>query len=58
MAVSEDLIEEARRQGQESCGIRVDATGTAGLAGLLSLRHDTLCNPDEESVVLFTGAIR
>jgi threonine synthase len=55
--VPEDLLAEARRLGTEA-GFSVDATGTAGLAGLIALRSEGVVGPDEKAAVLFTGTAR
>jgi len=55
--VSEDLLAEAQHLGTDA-GFSVDATGTAGLAGLLALRSEGVVGPDEKVAVLFTGAAR
>jgi threonine synthase len=55
--VSEDLLAEAHRRGTDA-GFCVDATGTAGLAGLLALRSEGVVGPDEKVAVLFTGTAR
>lgn len=58
VVVPESTIQEAREQGRKATGIDVDATGTAGLAGLFALRDQGLLNAEECSAVLFTGVQR
>jgi threonine synthase len=58
ITVSEDQLIEAQALGQSKTGIAVDATGTAGLAGLLKMRHERRIPDGETCAVLFTGAIR
>ncbi len=58
VTVSEERLAEAQRMGQEETGIAVDATGTAGLAGLIEMRSRELIPSNEICAVLFTGAIR
>ena len=58
VVVDEATIAEANRIGRASTGIDADHTGTAGLAGLLSLRRRGDVQPDETVAVLFTGAAR
>jgi threonine synthase len=58
VVVGERLLEQACAVGRETTGIRADATGTAGLAGLISLRDDGRVGDDERVVVLFTGLDR
>jgi threonine synthase len=57
LVVSEDRLLRARDLGC-AAGYQVDATGTAGLAGLLDLVADGTVRPDERVVVLFTGLDR
>lgn len=58
ITVSEDRLGEAQKSGSSLSEIAVDATGSAGFAGLLEARAST--NEPETSVdlVLFTGVIR
>jgi threonine synthase len=57
--VTEARLEEANAKAFATTGIPADHTGTAGLAGLLSLREAQLLVGDDERVaVLFTGARR
>jgi threonine synthase len=58
VTVSEERLAEAQGLGQKHTGIAVDATGTAGLAGLLEARRRGEISEGQASVVLFTGAIR
>ncbi len=58
VVVDEATIAEANRIGRASTGIDADHTGTAGLAGLLSLRRSGVVQADESVAVLFTGAAR
>jgi threonine synthase len=58
VVVDEATIAEANWVGRASTGIDADPTGTAGLAGLLSLRRSGDVRPDETAAVLFTGAAR
>ncbi|MFH1263658.1 MAG: pyridoxal-phosphate dependent enzyme [Pseudomonadota bacterium] len=53
VVVSEENLKKANRLGREHTKIRVDHTGTAGLAGVLKLQR-----PDENVAVLFTGVER
>jgi threonine synthase len=58
----EERVLEASRLGPEATGIDADATGTAGLAGLLTLLDDPAPShrpgPDERVALLFTGVRR
>lgn len=58
VVVDEALIAEANRLGREHTGIDVDATGTAGLAGLLDPSGAPTVGPDDQLVLLFTGRRR
>jgi threonine synthase len=58
IVVSEDQVVEANRLGREHTGIDVDATGTAGLAGLLEPITRATVASDDLVVVLFTGVRR
>ena len=58
LVVGEDTLAEANALALEATGIQVDATGSAGLAGLLALRASGGVSADERVAVLFTGAIR
>lgn len=53
--VPEELVGEANRIARAATGIDVDATGTAGLAGLLDPRTAAAVDPTDHVVVLFTG---
>jgi threonine synthase len=54
--VSEDRVVEANEMGRLHTGIDVDATGTAGLAGVIE--RCRRLGPDATAVVLFTGISR
>jgi threonine synthase len=56
IVVTEDQIVEANRLGRQHTGVDVDATGTAGLAGLLD--HAWSVVAGDVAVVLFTGRRR
>jgi threonine synthase len=58
LVVGEDLLVEANRLAVAATGIEVDATGTAGLAGLLRMRVATGIADHDRVAVLFTGARR
>ncbi len=58
IVVDEATINEANGLGRASTGIDADHTGTAGLAGLLSLTRSGLVRADETVAVLFTGVRR
>jgi threonine synthase len=58
LVVSEEHLLEANALARERTGIDVDATGSAGLAGLLSLREGGTLGPHEAVGVLFTGVNR
>lgn len=58
LVVPEDAVVEANRLGREHTGIDVDATGTAGLAGLLDDRTRSTIRADDIVVCLFTGRRR
>lgn len=58
IVVTEPKILEANRLGREHTGIDVDATGTAGLAGLFDRSTRTSIEPHDQVVVLFTGIRR
>jgi threonine synthase len=57
VVVSEERLAEANELGA-AAGIPVDPTGSAGLAGVLDLRHAGEIGADERVTVLFTGARR
>lgn len=56
--VSEETLMEANVLAQSATGIRVDHTGSAGLAGLLRLRREGGIGSNERVAVLFTGVKR
>ena len=56
LAVSEEHLREAHVRGRKNTGIDVCATGTAGLAGLLSI--EPRASVQGARVLLFTGAER
>ena len=58
IVASEESIAAACDLGRALTGIDVDATGTAGLAGLLELRDAGALAADARVAVLFTGARR
>lgn len=58
VTVDEATLAVARTRAVETTGIRVDATGAAGLAGLLALRGAGLGGHGERTAVLFTGVDR
>jgi threonine synthase len=58
LVVSEDLLLEANSLAVSATGIRVDPTGSAGLAGLLALRRSGQATPHEQAAVVFTGIQR
>ena len=58
LIVDEPLLEEANSIGRETTGIDVDHTGSAGLAGLMSLVRSGSIGADENVAVLFTGVKR
>lgn len=58
VVVGEAAIAEANRVGREHTGIDVDATGTAGLAGLLDPVNARSIESDDQVVMLFTGRRR
>jgi threonine synthase len=58
LVVDEPTLVEANALASWATGIPVDATGTAGLAGLLQLRDTGLVHDDERVAVLFTGLDR
>ena len=58
LVVPEELLRRANVLARETTGIDVDATGTAGLAGLLDLLSARAVRPDDNVAVLFTGAVR
>jgi hypothetical protein len=58
VTVGEDALAKACAMGRESTAIPADATGTAGLAGLLELRLAGQVAANEHVAVLFTGVDR
>lgn len=53
--VSEERLQDANRIAVSTTGIAVDATGTAGLAGVLELQSRGEIAHDESVAVIFTG---
>ncbi len=58
VVVGEQALVEANALGREATGIAADATGTAGLAGLVAQRESDQIGDDERVAVLFTGIDR
>jgi threonine synthase len=58
VVVDEDLVMEANAVARETTGIDVDHTGSAGLAGLMTLHREGAIEPNERVAVLFTGVAR
>jgi hypothetical protein len=58
LVVDEPVLVEANRIAREATAIPVDATGSAGLAGLLALTARGALAPDENAAVIFSGADR
>jgi threonine synthase len=58
LVVSEDLLLEANSLAVAKTGIRVDPTGSSGLAGLLALRRSSVIGDHDRAAVLFTGIQR
>jgi threonine synthase len=58
LVVDEETLVRARDHGAPSTGIAVDATGSAGLAGVYALASADALRRDETIAVLFTGAQR
>ena len=58
VVVSESMIREANRLGRSHTDIDVDATGTAGLAGLLDPATRDSMQTEDHVVVMFTGRRR
>lgn len=58
VTVTEQRLAEALAIARRSTGIATDATGAAGLAGLMELEHAQVIGPHERVAVLFTGAER
>jgi len=58
VVVDEDTLKEANALARETTGINVCHTGSAGLAGLLRLRRDSVVKPGERVAVIFSGVQR
>jgi threonine synthase len=58
LVVSEDCLVEANRLALARTGIRVDPTGSSGLAGLAKLRREGEIGDHDRVAVLFTGLRR
>jgi len=58
VVVGELGLAEANALALAATDVRVDPTGSAGLAGLLALRDAGRVTDDERVAVLFTGVIR
>jgi hypothetical protein len=58
VVVEEATLAEANALALPELGIDADHTGTAGLAGLISLSRDGLVSPDETVAVVFSGVRR
>ena len=58
VVVDEATLHEANALALPDVGIDADHTGTAGLAGLISLTRDGIVRPDETVAVIFSGAGR
>jgi threonine synthase len=58
VTVGEGRVSEAYELAREATTIPVDPTGTAGLAGLIELRAQSLLPDGEKCAVLFTGVER
>jgi threonine dehydratase len=58
LVVDEETLVHARRLGRDATGIAVDATGTAGLAGLLALRKSDEGLALGKVAVIFSGRDR
>ena len=58
LVVSEEMLHDAVRVAHACTDVPVDATGTAGLAGVLALREREALSADEHVAVLFTGVER
>jgi len=58
IVVDEATLEQANAFAGPVLGIDADHTGTAGLAGLISLHSDGLTRPDETVAVIFSGVRR
>jgi threonine synthase len=58
LVVSEDALVQANRLAVAGTGIRVDPTGSAGLAGLAGLRRSGVVGEHDRVAILFTGLQR
>jgi len=58
VVVSEDLLLDAHWLAVSQTGIRVDPTGSSGLAGLLEMRQSGSIGDQDRVAVLFTGIQR
>ena len=58
LVAGERLLRQANELARDSTGIRVDPTGSAGLAGLIALRESGRVGDDERVALLFTGVDR
>jgi threonine synthase len=58
LVVSEELLLEANQLAVSTTGIRVDPTGSSGLAGLLEMRRSGAIGRTDRAAVLFTGIQR
>ena len=58
IVVDEAELRDANELAVRTTGIQADATGSAGLAGLLQLRRRNEIGPDEQVAVLLTGVRR
>jgi threonine synthase len=58
VVVAERSLEQAHELARASTGIPVDPTGSAGLAGLLTLREREVVHDGDRVAVLFTGIER
>ena len=58
VVVDEATLIEANTIARRTTGIDVDYTGSAGLAGLLQMRRAGTVEPDEATVVIFSGVAR
>lgn len=58
LTVPETLIEHASERARAATGIRVSATGSAGLAGAFALHRAGELRADEHLAILFTGVMR
>jgi threonine synthase len=56
--VDEETLVEANALAQETTGIAVDHTGSAGLAGLMAMHAAGEIEDDERIALLFTGVVR